>query len=58
MSRSVGLVGVGLGWFELNARCWRPNLDVPRTFIIVVGGCLLLLCFFAMLLCVVYESIC
>ena len=38
MSRSVGFVGVGLGWSVENARFWRPNLDVPRTFIIVIGG--------------------
>jgi len=35
MTRSVGFMGVGLGWLELNARFWRPNLDVPRTFIIL-----------------------
>ena len=38
MSRSVGLVGVGLGWLELNARFWRPNLDVPKTFIMLFVG--------------------
>ena len=36
MSRSVGLTGDGLGWSEVNARFWRPNLDVPKTFMVVV----------------------
>ena len=36
MSRSVGLTGDGLGWSEVNARFCRPNLDVPKTFMVVV----------------------